>query len=182
MADAKRRHMAFATGLWVALLLSVVVGHVAVQARLSHGRSELAEKEELLAKLKGQPVVQAEGAHADRADETLRAQTSTVAASEFQKLVQQTLAGAGGVLHSVQSDSEELPEAAGQVRVALQVVFDGSIEAVQKALFQLETGTPYVFVDAVTIRPESTPTDEPSQLLRVTLGISSYWRNSEGSR
>lgn len=181
MQSAKWRHAIVASCIWGVIFCGLAASQIFVQARLSHDRSELAEKEQLLAKLKLQPVMHADGADTDRTGETLHAQTSTVAASEFQKLVQQTLSGAGSVLHSVQSDSEEISEAAGQVKVALQVVFDGNIEAVQKVLHQLETGTPYVFVDAVTIRPDSTPTEATSELLRVTLSISSYWRNSEGS-
>lgn len=181
MQPANRRHIALAIGLWVAVLGSLIAWQAHVQLQLAHGRAELADKDEMLAKLRQQPVVRADVA-VRRSGETLHAQTSTVAASEFQKLVQQSVAGAGSVLHSVQSDSEEMPEAGGQVKVALQVVFDGTIEAVQKVLFQLETGVPYVFVDAVTIRPDSTLKEQASTLLRVTLNVSSYWRNGEGSQ
>jgi hypothetical protein len=72
-------------------------------------------------------------------------------------------------------------EAAGRDDAAesirMQAVLELKLKSLQALLYQLETGTPYIFVDALTIQPPGESqrgSDDP--LLRLTIGIRALWR------
>ena len=69
-------------------------------------------------------------------------------------------------------------------RLNAQITFDGSIGALQRVLFDLETAKPYVFIDSLNVQPTSAAARGPElgETLRVTLAASSYWKNFETNR
>jgi len=63
--------------------------------------------------------------------------------------------------------------------IRLQATFDMKLTALQTLLYDLETGTPYMFVDALSIQPQGNAprsTDEP--LLHVTMTLRAIWRKT----
>lgn len=62
----------------------------------------------------------------------------------------------------------------------LRATFDMRLAALQRVLHELETGAPYVFVDALSIAPlrgSGRGAEEP--ILRVTLDLRALWRRAQ---
>ena len=53
-----------------------------------------------------------------------------------------------------------------------------NLEALQRMLYQLESGTPYVFVDSLSVQIPGTGAQRAVEdpLLRVTLGLRAIWQ------
>jgi len=62
--------------------------------------------------------------------------------------------------------------------IRLQATLDLNAKALQALLYQLESGTPYVFVDALAVQLPGVGGQRASEdpLLRVTLGLRAVWR------
>lgn len=58
----------------------------------------------------------------------------------------------------------------------LRATFDMKLAALQTLLYELETGAPYIFVDALSISPQR-GAQEP--ILRVTLDLRALWRRAQ---
>jgi general secretion pathway protein M len=110
--------------------------------------------------------------------EAVSAPTGTLAAGEVQTGMVNLVEQAGGILHSVQAQVTSDTSEDGLRRLKTQVIFDASNEALQKVLFNLETGKPYSFVDSLIVQPtQAAGSARPAwETLRVTLDASSYWR------
>jgi general secretion pathway protein M len=113
----------------------------------------------------------------------ISAPTGTIAASELHKTVLASLEQSGGAVHSIQAETTTEVFGGGLRRLNAQITFDASIDALQKVLFNIETGKPYIFVDSLHVQPTATAARgaELGGLLRVTLVASSYWKNFEAS-
>jgi hypothetical protein len=152
----------------------------------NHGlQNEFDTKSRILDGLKGQAV--ASGAVDRIAAVThaaaISAPTETVAASELHKNILASLEEAGGSVHSIQAEATTDTIGDGLRRLNAQVAFDSSMGSLQKVLFQLETATPFVFVDSIVVQPGPTSTSgaKIGENLRVTLTVSSYWKSVETS-
>lgn len=68
---------------------------------------------------------------------------------------------------------EDRPEA-----IRLQATLDADLQSLQALLYQLESGTPYVFVDSLNIQIPGVNAQHAIEdpLLRVTLGLRAIWR------
>ena len=68
-------------------------------------------------------------------------------------------------------------------RVTAEIVFDASNDALQHLLFDLETGTPFVFVDMLFTKPasasETAKIGMNAEVLRSSLTVSSYWSSQK---
>jgi hypothetical protein len=64
--------------------------------------------------------------------------------------------------------------------IRLQATIEVGVVALQAMLYRLESGTPYVFVDALTIRPAAIAAGRPFEdpLLQTTLSVRAFWRRS----
>jgi hypothetical protein len=111
----------------------------------------------------------------------ISARTGTIAASQLHKVVLGSLEQAGGVVHSIQAEATTEVFGEGMRRLNAQITFDGSIGALQRILFDLETAKPFIFIDALHVQPATTAArgTELDDMLRVTLVASSYWKNFE---
>jgi general secretion pathway protein M len=74
--------------------------------------------------------------------------------------------------------SSAAPDPTDNVRI--EASMDITLSALQILLYDLETGTPYVFVDSMTVRPTAgaAQADAANVALRVTLGLHALWRRS----
>jgi general secretion pathway protein M len=109
----------------------------------------------------------------------ISAPTETVAASTLQQYVLDRLERAGGTVQRVQAETGRDAKSEGMRRVTAEIVFDASSDALQHLLFDLETGTPFVFVDTLSTQPVSpsgtAKTGISPEVLRSSLVVSSYW-------
>jgi general secretion pathway protein M len=62
--------------------------------------------------------------------------------------------------------------------IRLQATLDMNMKALRALLYRLESGTPYVFVDALTVQPASVAAGRAAEdpLLRATLSYRALWR------
>jgi general secretion pathway protein M len=106
----------------------------------------------------------------------LSAPTPGLAGAELQAYVQHvadsqhaTLISSGiePAMHEDRSDS-----------IRLQAALDMNLGPLQAILYQLESGTPYVFVDSLTVQVPGDGSQRAVEdpLLRVTLGLRAVWR------
>jgi general secretion pathway protein M len=85
------------------------------------------------------------------------------------------LAGHHATLVSFAVQPSAGTESADSVRV--EASLDINLGALQMLLYDLESGTPYVFVEAMTVRPiAAAQAGAPDAPLRVTLGLRALWR------
>jgi general secretion pathway protein M len=169
------------------LLLVVVLWSAAYLVVVRDLQHEFEVKSQTLATLKRQTQSRfsASGSLLQPAMEgVISAPTGTIAASELHKSVLALLEKAGGAVHSIQAEATAEAFGEGLRRLNAQITFDGSIEALQRLLFDLETAKPYVFIDSLNVQPTSTAARGPElgETLRVTLAASSYWKNFEATR
>src|SRR5262249_5843667 len=64
--------------------------------------------------------------------------------------------------------------------IRLQATLDMNMQALRALLYQLESGTPYVFVDALTVQPASVAAGQAADdpLLRATMSLRAFWREA----
>ena len=104
----------------------------------------------------------------------LEGQTVTIAGAALQQRVNSAVKAAGGNVLSSQLDL--LGPLAKQGYVALTASFDLEQPAVQRLLYDLETGAPYLFVDTLAVQLPQGATDAENPRMRVTLGVSGQWQ------
>lgn len=114
----------------------------------------------------------------------LEAVDDALAAAELQDRIKGVVEQAGGTLRSAQSLRVEAVEAvAGVRRAGLKVRFAADIESLATILYEIETGQPYLFVEALSIREprrQRRRRDEPEQApdLDVVLDLYGYMRDA----
>jgi len=62
--------------------------------------------------------------------------------------------------------------------IRLQATFDMKLIALQKLLYDLETGTPYMFVDALSVQQSNAHGVSDDPLLHVTMTLRAIWRRT----
>ena len=167
------------------LLFAVIVWGAMYLVATRNLQAEFEAKSQALAVLKRQTLQKLSRSGnavqpAVRAD-VISAPTETVAASELHKTILAALEQAGGAVHSIQAEATSDVIGDGLRRLNAQITFDGSIGALQKVLFHLETAVPFIFVDSLLVQPTATATAAPGGKLRVTLVASSYWKSFEAN-
>jgi hypothetical protein len=86
------------------------------------------------------------------------------------------LAGHHATLVSFAVQSNSAADAADAVRI--EASLDINQSALQSLLYELESGTPYVFIESMTVRPAaaSAQSSAADPALRATLGLRALWR------
>ena len=182
-APATPRHARLAVAAYGASLLGVI----ALGLMLSLGNSELqgeyAAKTEMLDRLRktGATGVAKTGASAAQVA-TIIAPTETIAASALQKQIVDRLKDAGGAVQSAQAEPTRETTPDGLQRLVAKLTFESSTTALQRLLFDLETGAPFMFVEALTAQPATAASAgmRVDDRLRVTLAVSGYWKSGAG--
>lgn len=102
----------------------------------------------------------------------LDAQTAGLASAQLEAYLAQLVAEQQGSLVSSSVQKEAKSDGPDVVRVQANVEI--SYEALQKLLYKLETGTPYVFIEAMTVQAPSAATH--ASAMRVTFNLRAIWR------
>jgi general secretion pathway protein M len=65
--------------------------------------------------------------------------------------------------------------------IRLQATLEASVQSLRTLLYQLESGTPYVFVESLNIQVAAVNTQRPVEdpLLRITLELRAVWRREK---
>jgi general secretion pathway protein M len=111
----------------------------------------------------------------NRGNPLLDGSSLTVAGASLLQRVNAVIVGLGGSMQSSQVDATTL---AKEDSVSLLINCEMEQAALQKLLFNLETSTPFVFVDQLDIQasPASNENEKRPVLLRVTMNISARWQ------
>ena len=171
------REQAVSLAVLVLLTLTCVcAAGLSLQMRSDAGQ-ELAERRELLSRLESRMRADA-GRPTAAAPPTafLSAPTQGIASAQLQAYLAQLADLQHAGLMSSGGEAAKRDEAPDTIR--LQATLDTNMKALRGMLYQLETGTPYVFVDALTVQPASATAgraiEDPP--LRATLSLRAFWR------
>jgi general secretion pathway protein M len=179
MIKSKRETIISVLALGALLVFCASVVALSLQAR-SNAAYELYMQKELLARLSAHA-----GDHDDAKPKSgavapaaafLSAPTQGLAGAQLQAYVQQTADSQHATLNSSGLEVTRHDDKPDSIR--LQAALDMNLPALQAILYQLESGTPYVFVDSLNVQllggGSQGPAEDP--LLRITLGLRAIWR------
>jgi hypothetical protein len=168
------REALLCVGVLGALVL-VCAGMVgfSLQARFAAAR-ELATQSELLSRLEARSRSDAAQRRPGVAPAAaiVSAPTQGLAGARLQAYLQQVM----GTNHAVLVSSGTEPAKGNSIR--LRATFDTDLRALQALLYQLESATPYVFVESISIELPAADAHRPvaDPLLRITLTVRAVWR------
>jgi general secretion pathway protein M len=177
------REQLLSTGALAALLLVCIVA-IAVSFQMrSDAVQDLAERGELLSRIEARAKASSDararsGAVAPAAA-FLDAPTQGLAGAQLQAHVEQ-MAGihrAVVITSSIEPAKREDPPDS----IRLQATLDLSLQALQALLYQLESGTPYVFVDSLAVQISGATSQRAAEdpLLRISFGLRAVWRRGK---
>jgi general secretion pathway protein M len=171
------REQAVSLAVLAALILTCVCASgLSLQMRFDASQ-ELAERTELLSRLESRMRADG-GRQIGVAPPTafLSAPTQGMASAQLQAYLAQLADSQHAGLMSSGGEAAKREEAPDTIR--LQATFDINMTALRGMLYQLETGTPYVFVDAVSVQlagaSPGRAIEDPA--LRATLSLRAFWR------
>jgi general secretion pathway protein M len=149
------------------------------QARFAAGR-ELNMRRELLSRFEASVAdrknARSKSSEVAPAEAFLSAPTPGLAGAQLQSYLQQVANSHRATLISFGIEPARHEDPADSLRV--QISFDAGLQVLQTILYRLESGTPYVFVDSLTVQlpggGSQRAVEDP--LLRVTLGLRALWR------
>ena len=176
MLRLDREQAVSVAALGLLLLACVLAAGLSVQMRSDAGR-ELAERRELLSRL--QSKIRADAGRSNVAAPPaafMDAATQGIASAKLQAHLAQLAELQHAGLMSSGGEAAKRDEAPDTIR--LQATLEMNLNALRAMLYQLESGTPYVFVDALTVQPASATAGHVIEdpLLRATLSLRAFWR------
>jgi general secretion pathway protein M len=160
------------------LLVSACVVGMLFQAR-SDAVREVSERREILSRLEAKLRTNASRPTAAAPPAAfLDGSTQGLASAQLQTYLAQLAGDQHASLISSGGEAAKRDDAPDAIR--LQATFDMNLKALRAVLYQLESGTPYVFVDALTVQPASVMAGRAVEdpLLRTTLSLRALWRRA----
>jgi general secretion pathway protein M len=161
----------------VLLLLLCVCGVGLLLHARSGAASEASERHEMLSRLETKlQAISSQPTSAAPAAAFLDAATQGLAGAQLQSYLAQLAGAQNATLVSAGGEAAKHEDAPDTIR--LQATLDMNMKALRALLYQLESGTPYVFVDALTVQPAggiaSRNAEDP--VLRTTLSLRAFWQ------
>jgi general secretion pathway protein M len=105
----------------------------------------------------------------------LDAPTSGLATAQFQAYLSQLVADQHAILVSSGVPSANRDDKSDAI--ALQIALNATLPALQALLYRLESGVPYVFVDALSMQPGGSGERAAADpVLKVNLTLHAFWR------
>jgi len=172
------REQMISVGVLAAILLVCAVAlELTFHARYGVAQ-ELAERSALLARVEARAKAEADRRAASVAPQEafVNATTQGLAGAQLQAHLMTVAAGLNATVISSGAEPTKREDQPDTIR--LQATLDLNAKALQALLYQLESGTPYVFVDALAVQLPGVGGQRASEdpLLRVTLGLRAVWR------
>jgi len=179
VVQLNREQMISVGALGTAFLVCAFTVIMALQARFDAGR-ELAQHRDALAHLEARarsaPLTQKKATPtAAPAAAFLDAPTAGLAAAQLQAYLAQVAVGQQANVISYGAEPLRREDSPDLIRVA--ATLDVGQSSLQGLLYQLESRTPYVFVDSLTVQPVASgqrAAENPT--LRLTLSLRALWR------
>jgi len=177
IARTLQRQPAFGALLYCAVLLACIAASWMTIAHLLEQRANLASARDFLAHLERRwPAARQSAAASARpaGSPFIAGQTVTVAGSELLQRVSRTIASVGGRVLSSQVDIGTARRKPGFISVLVNCELDQP--GLQKTLYDLEAGMPFLFVDRLEVQvPDSTGSAGLARM-HVLLSISGQWQ------
>jgi general secretion pathway protein M len=107
----------------------------------------------------------------------LGGRTMTIAAAALEQRIKDTVERSGGELTSSQVEPDSPDAKNGVVRLTASIEVDQS--GVQKILYEIEAGTPYLFVDKLSVQSPEDLGEPDTGRFRMTLAVLGQWRSFE---
>ena len=163
--------------LCLLLLVCACAVVLSVQAR-SDAVQELSERSEAFSRLETRLRAKTPGSVPVAAPLAafLDAPTQGLAGAQLQAYLARVAGAQQASLISSGLNSAKREDPSDTIR--LQATLDVSLRSLQAMLYQLESGTPYVLVDALTVQPAGAATGRPTEdpLLRASFSLRGFWR------
>ena len=157
--------IAFVAMTWIAL------------ADLYTGQSELANTAALLERLQGRKTPTALDGVTMNGSPFLDGPSVTVAGAALLQRVAGAVTRVGGNILSSQVDVKEAQQKAGLISMVASL--EVAQPDLQKLLYDLEAGMPYLFIDQLSVQAPDTVTRGEGGRLRVVLGVSGQWQGGK---
>lgn len=170
------REQAISIVAFVLLLLALVsLTGISLQSRADAGR-ESSERREMLSRLEARLRASAGRPTAAPPAAFLDASTPGLASAQLQSYLGQLAGDKNASLVSSGGETAKRDDAPDTVRI--QATLDMNMLSLRAMLYQLESGTPYVFVDALSVQPVNATAGASVEdpLLRTTLSLRALWR------
>jgi general secretion pathway protein M len=169
---------------WIAVMLYVgVIGGLlatagfAIADIVDHRRA-LAQTSDLLDQLRGRKAPGTAAASAEHPGTPfLEGPTVTVAGATLLQRVAAAVSGVGGTIQSSQVDVLGVQAKDGLVGLVVSCELDQS--ALQNLLYDIEAGTPFLFVDQLDVQVPQTTSANEDWRVRVVLGVSGQWQGNK---
>jgi hypothetical protein len=158
------------------LMLCIYLVGLSLQAR-SDAAAEASARHEMLSRLQARlKVISNQPTATAPSAAFLDASTRGLAGAQLQSYLAQLAGDRNATLVSSGGEAAKREDAPDMIR--LQATLDMNAKALRGVLYQLESGTPYVFVDALTIQPAGAAAGRAVEdpLLRTTLSLRAFWR------
>jgi hypothetical protein len=122
---------------------------------------------------------------ADESEPFIAAASETQAAAEIDRLLRKIAVDSDGAVLSTHAEPKHDEDQGILRKIEATLVMEGRIDTIQKALYAIETGSPFIFVDILALVPVNEASDSSAgggtslatPLLRATLTTSAYWKN-----
>ena len=157
------------------LLVSVFVMAIALQTR-ADAVGESSDRREMLSRLEARLRVNAGRPTAAPPAAFLDASTPGLASAQLQSYLGQLAVDKNASLVSSGGEAARRDDEPYTVRI--QATLDMNLQSLRALLYQLESGTPYVFVDALSVQPINAAAGRSVEdpVLRTTLSLRALWR------
>ncbi len=159
------------------LVVCACLVQYAMQAR-SEAAQQLDERRETVARLEARARADGPGRTIGTAPASafLDAATQGLAGAQLQAYLTQMAAAQQAAIISSGLEPTKREDTPDTIR--LQATFEVGLVALQAILYRLESGTPYVFVEALAIQPAGAAGGRPPEdpLLRTTVSVRAFWR------
>jgi len=165
---------------YVALVLVLGVVAWMAAADLFDRHAAAAQAEELLAQLeRGRQSASApnQPGEVPQGSPFLEGQTVTLAGASLLQRVAAAVTRVGGNVLSSQVDVKEAQQKAGQISMVASLEI--AQPELQKLLYDIEAGMPYLFVDQLTVSAPDTVTRGEGGRLRVVMGVTGQWQGAK---
>jgi len=164
------------------LLLTCFLGITFSLQAWSSAATELAQRREVFSRLeaRSRSGINAPGRKTGAAPAAafLEAATAGIATAQLQAHLSELAGTHRATLISYGAEQAQREDAADFVRV--QATVEIAHSALQALLYALESRTPYVFIDSLTLAPPGTQRAGADPTLRLSLGLHALWRRGQG--
>jgi general secretion pathway protein M len=176
------RNPAMATGLYACIVVACLATTWAALADLYNRHAALAAATEMLDQLEGRKQrsaasIETQGPTRPPGSPLLEGPTITVAGASLLQRVATAITRVGGQALSSQVDLQGPQAKDGYVSVSMSCELEQP--ALQKLLYDLEAGMPFLFVDQLTVEATTNSNAALGTRLRVLLSVSGQWQGRQ---